>query len=133
MLAHLNLLKNGQHEDIQGRVPPSHHYTLEARPREVCRPEHTHQRIMFWHNGQRRRLPIKRILFASTVLSQIFPTLGIVGAGHVLSVAGPASVDGAGRTKFASRVASRSTGMKMSRKTRDRTPNAFAARVYTHS
>jgi hypothetical protein len=60
---------------------------------------------MFWHNGQRRRQPLKKTLVASAVLSQISPTLAIVGAGHRLVSSG-SSVDGWGKAhqvRFSSR------------------------------
>lgn len=87
---------------------------------------------MLWHiRQQRRRQPARKIPVASVVLWPICRIRMNVGA-----LAGLISRDSSwaerrgrhGRTRFASRVARRSTGMKMRRKTRLSRAKALAAR-----
>ncbi len=130
---HIDLIQNGQNKDIQGRVPPPHDHTPQVRPRQVGRPEYTHQAIMLWHVNQRARGRSARkspaVLVVPWPICRIRSSAGAV----VISMDSRPELgkdEGGlhGRTRLPSRVARRSTGMKMRTKTRLRTAKPLVAR-----
>ena len=131
---HIDLFQNGQNKDVQGRVPPPHDHTPKVRPGQVGRPEYTHQAIMLWHvNQQARGRSARKSPAVLVVLWPICRIRSSAGAGVMISMDSrpePSGDEGEpyGRTRLPSRVARRSTGMKMRTKTRLRTAKPLVAR-----
>lgn len=136
---YLDFLQYSYDKDIEGRVPPANNNPPQVGSRKVVGPEYAHQAIILWHDRLLgfasqsflfRKTPsalaalglkylIQEIVDALEISRQLCIRNCIVGIGCMY---------GMGRTKSASQVARRSTGMKMARNTRLSTRKPFAAR-----
>lgn len=127
----LDLIQYCQDKYIQGRVSPPYDHTPKIGSWEVRRPEHAHQGIIFWHDNspRQRSCAFKMTRVASVALWRIYLILATADAGQMVSARSCLPwVVCCWHTRFASRVATRSIGIKTRRKTRLRATHAFAPR-----
>jgi len=126
-----DVFQYGHNENVQLRVPPSHHHA-GAAGLDVRGPEYAHQPILLWHDINGTTAGVKRSPVASAALEPKFRIRGNAGALRLVisqryTTRARLAV-GFRRTRFASLVASRSTRTKMTRKKSVRAAVAIEAR-----